>query len=264
VAEAEVVLPLASFSRKPQIGVALTDTVIEGIEEGITVTCNVPGITVDDTVRPVAASGTPTTAGTFSNGLVTGYAGDTRLSPVTVLEGAPAFTVDPVMSGTFQVGQTVTTTSGTAPGATSFAYQLFRRKAGTENGLAVSGAFATTRAIPDADVGYQYRYRVRAFRGVLYGEAFTAWSDEIIAAVGTLPEFTGASSFSGNVEVGDTLTAVAGTGTGTASVNGPPTMCQFQAQPALPMSCNGLTVTSQSSRSSRARTAWALLLTLRL
>ena len=218
VTEAAIVLPMASFSRQPQIGVALTDTVIEGIEEGITVTCNVPGITVDDTVRPVAASGTPTTAGTFSNGLVTGYAGDTRLSPVTVLEGAPAFTVDPVMSGTFQVGQTVTTTSGTAPGAMSFAYQLFRRNTGTGNGLAVSGAFNPTRDIPVADEGYQYRYRVRAFRGSLYGEAFTAWSTAIVAATETLPVFSGASSFSGSTLVGDTLTAVAGAGTGTASV----------------------------------------------
>lgn len=218
VAEAEVVLPLASFSRQPQIGVALTDTVIEGIEEGISVTCNVPGITVDDTVRPVAASGTPTTAGTFSNGLVTGYAGDTRLSPVTVLEGAPVFTVDPVMSGTFQVGQTVTTTSGTAPGATSFAYQLFRRNTGTGNGLAVSGAFNPTRDIPAVDETYQYRYRVRAFRGSLYGEAFTAWSTAIVAATETLPVFSGASSFSGDTLVGDTLTAVPGAGTGPASV----------------------------------------------
>jgi hypothetical protein len=55
VTEAAIVLPMASFSRQPQIGVALTDTVIEGIEEGISVTCNVPGITVDDTVRPVVA-----------------------------------------------------------------------------------------------------------------------------------------------------------------------------------------------------------------
>ena len=218
ITEAAIVLPLASFSRQPQIGVALTDTVIEGIEEGISVTSNVPGISLDDSVRPVVATGTPTVSGTISNGLVTAIPGDEQPAPVVVLEGAPSFTVDPVMSGTFQAGQTVSVTSGTAPGATSFAYQLFRRNTGTGNGLAVTGAFATTRAIPDADVGYQYRYRVRAFRGVLYGEAFTAWSADIIAAVGTLPEFTGASSFTGNVEVGDTLTAVAGTGTGTASV----------------------------------------------
>lgn len=218
VTEAAIVLPMASFSRQPQIGVALTDTVIEGIEEGVTVTCNVPGIAVDDTVRPVVASGTPTTAGTFSNGLVTAIPGDTQAAPVVVLEGAPAFTVDPVMSGTFQTGQAISVTSGTAPGATSFAYQLFRRNTGTGNGTAVTGAFNPTRAIPAADEGYQYRYRVRAFRGSLYGEAFTAWSDAIIAAVDTLPTFSGASSFSGSTLVGDTLTAVAGAGTGTASV----------------------------------------------
>jgi len=82
----------------------------------------------------------------------------------------------------------------------------------------VSGAFNPTRDIPEADEGYQYRYRVRAFRGSLYGEAYTAWSDAIIAATETLPVFSGASSFSGDTLVGDTLTAVPGAGTGTASV----------------------------------------------
>lgn len=218
ITQAEVTLPLASFSKRLQIGVELTDTVIEGIEEGITVTCNVPGVTVDDTVRPVTASGTPTVSGTIADGLVTAFGGDEQPAPVEVLAGAPAFTVDPVMSGTFQVGQTVTTTSGTAPGAMSFAYQLFRRNTGTGNGLAVSGAFNPTRDIPAADEGYQYRYRVRAFRGSLYGESFTAWSTAIVAATETLPVFSGASSFSGDTLVGDTLTAVAGAGTGTASV----------------------------------------------
>jgi len=49
-------------------------------------------------------------------------------------------------------------------------------------------------------------------------KAFTGGGGDFIGAVDTLPEFSGASSFSGGVEVGDTLTAVAGAGTGTASV----------------------------------------------
>jgi hypothetical protein len=164
------------------------------------------------------ATGTPTVAGTIADGLVTAIPGDDASGTCGCAGRRSGVHGRSRNVGHIPDGADDHVTSGTAPGATSFAYQLFRRNTGTGNGTAVTGAFNPTRDIPAADEGYQYRYRVRAFRGSLYGEAFTAWSDAIIAAVDTLPTFSGASSFSGSTLVGDTLTAVAGAGTGTASV----------------------------------------------
>lgn len=221
IAEAEIILPLASFSRQPQIGVPLTDVVIEGIPEEVSVISNVPGVTVDDSVRPVVASGTPTVSGTVSNALVTMLGSATRANDVEVLEGAPTITVQPSQSGPASVGQAQVCEPGAAPGAGSIpSYRWFYRPGTSGNGAAVDlaypGSFSSS-IIPSVSGG-QYRCRVTWFRGVLGTQAFTDWSPTIAAAVETVPSFSSATSYSGGAFVGDTLTVAPGNGTGTVSV----------------------------------------------
>lgn len=69
----------------------------------------------------------------------------------------PSNTILPAISGTAQVGQTLTTTNGTwANGTTGFAYQWFR------GGSAISGATSSSYALVTADLAALITVRVTA------------------------------------------------------------------------------------------------------
>ena len=214
-----VIISSVGFSQPLQEGVALVNVYIDGVPLDVDATCNIPGITIDDTVRPVLCSGTPTTTGTYANGIVLTKAGAVN-SPlscsVTVAAGAPTFTVQPSLSAgnIYEVGQTISCDPGVAPTSTSFAYQVFRRNTGTGNGTVVSGAFAQSYTTPSGDTGYQYRWRVRAFKGALYAEAYTPWTTALVNQPPGPPVYTTPPSISGNAGVGETLTIVPGVAIG--------------------------------------------------
>ena len=79
-----------------------------------------------------------------------------ELGPVAGI--APDFTVDPVLTGTPTVGETLTVTNGTAGGtpAATFARAWLR------DGTAIAGATGSTRVLTEDDIGAQISVRVTA------------------------------------------------------------------------------------------------------
>lgn len=69
---------------------------------------------------------------------------------------APAFTVKPTITGTAQVGQTLTGASGTVRNGNVTARRWLR------NGAAIAGATATTYVVQAGDVGAKITYEVTA------------------------------------------------------------------------------------------------------
>lgn len=73
---------------------------------------------------------------------------------------APAFTVKPAITGTAQVGQTLTGASGTVRNGTVTVRRWLR------NGVAISGATAATYVVQAGDVGAKITYEVTATNGL--------------------------------------------------------------------------------------------------
>lgn len=69
---------------------------------------------------------------------------------------APAFTAKPSITGTAQVGQTLTGASGTIRNGTASARRWLR------NGAAISGATAPTYVVQASDVGAKITFEVTA------------------------------------------------------------------------------------------------------
>lgn len=212
--DAAVVLQDVTISKQLQVGVPVpAGTVIDGVAVGAACTSGIAGVTFDDTVRPVTVSGTPTVTGLIANAIHQSLGGHTKDSAYSVLEGAPTFTVNPVTTGPAQVGQTRVTTNGIAPGATSYPKQYFRRPGTTGNGTAITGAFNPEYVQQAGDLGGQTRCRIRAFRGSLFTEYYTEWSDTIVAAPVTVPVNTTpaviTSAMSGGSGLNDVLTVTA-------------------------------------------------------
>lgn len=214
----ETELVSVAFSTSLRIGTALSGVTVTNVPVGAYVVCKVAGVTVDNSVNPPTASGTPTAIGTVANGLTVFMAGAINSGlecPVTVLPLAPVNTVAPTVTGTAQEGQSLTSSSGTwANGPTSYAYQWFR-KTGSET--AISGAFNATYVPTATDVGATLRCRVRAFNSGGGGSAtqvYTAYTATIAAATITPPVNTVAPAIGTVNGVGETLTTTDGTWTG--------------------------------------------------
>lgn len=93
---------------------------------------------------------------TATNSVGTETATSNSIGPVAGI--APSFTVDPVLSGTPTVGETLTVTNGTAGGtpAATFARVWLR------DGVAIAGATGTTRVLTEDDVDALISVRVTA------------------------------------------------------------------------------------------------------
>ena len=119
---------------------------------------------------------------------------------------APANTVVPVISGTTQVGSTLSTTDGTWTGSPSptFTYQWLR------GGSNISGATANTYMLVTADAGATVTVTVTATN--------TAGSASVtstgVGPISVAPVNTAAPAISGTTTVGSTLTTTDGTWTG--------------------------------------------------
>lgn len=71
---------------------------------------------------------------------------------------APSFTVDPVLSGTPTVGETLSVTNGTAGGIPAATFT----RAWLRDGAEIAGATGTTRVLTEDDIGAQISVRVTA------------------------------------------------------------------------------------------------------
>jgi hypothetical protein len=133
-----------------------------------------------------------------SNSLVVGTIPNNTVAP----------TVSP--SGTQSTGTLITANVGTWAGTATIVYEY----KWTRNGVAISGATASTYTIQSADDGTTIRVEVKGSN--TYGEsAFIASSNSVSAVNAVAPSNTVAPVISGTAVVGQTLSSTTGTWTGT-------------------------------------------------
>ena len=138
--------------------------------------------------------------------------------------GAAAFTVNatsatsdspPVISGTAQAGETLTTTNGTWTGTPTFTYQ-WQRCGSTGTACAnISGATTNTYVPTSADVGNTDRVVVTATEGAVVTDAASAATAVIVSGG---PTNSVPPSVSGTPTQGQTLVAANGTWAGAAPI----------------------------------------------
>jgi hypothetical protein len=138
-----------------------------------------------------------------------------QVSSALVANQAPGFTANPAVSGTTQVGSTLTTTAGTSGGSPSptITYQWQVDADGTGSSWSdIVGATASTYILTSSELGKRVRSKVRATNGIGtpgYAEAFSG-----ATAIITAPTSAGTISFT---SVGTAGTSSMTTGTGTVS-----------------------------------------------
>ena len=124
----------------------------------------------------------------------------------------PVNTGLPTITGTAQVGQTLTGTVGTWSGATGFAQQWQRCTAASCS--PISGATNLTYVPVVADLGLTLRLQVTASNTA--GPSLPASSAQtaVVIAAASVPVNTGLPTITGTAQVGQTLTGTVGTWTG--------------------------------------------------
>jgi hypothetical protein len=133
--------------------------------------------------------------------------GKGRANPIPTARGnPPVCIVDPVISGTVAVGNTLTSTSGTWTSTLTVFYMYQWQR----NGNDIVGAISPTYVVVNADLGTNIRCMVTATNadGVAYRPSNTLTSSAVLAPVNTvLPVITGTTS------QGSTLSVSSGTWT---------------------------------------------------
>lgn len=126
----------------------------------------------------------------------------------SLVTGLPVNSTAPAITGTARQGQTLSAWTGSwSPAGGSYAYQWQRAAAGSSTWSAIPGATAATYVPASADVGAVLRVLVTATNG--HGQA-TATSAPLGPISSGAPASTTAPSITGNLRVGQTLTAGVG------------------------------------------------------
>jgi len=135
-------------------------------------------------------------------------------------QAVPSNTVQPAITGSAAVGQTLTTSDGTwTESPTSFTYQWLRCPAsgGAADGsdcAVIGGATTNSYVVATGDVGFTLRVRVTAVNGD--GQATVASNATAVVVAQAGPPNTAPPTITGTATVGSTLTANAGTWTGSS------------------------------------------------
>jgi hypothetical protein len=129
---------------------------------------------------------------------------------------APVNTALPTISGTPQVGQTLTASNGTwSNSPTSFAYQWLRCNTGGNSCVAVANGTQKTYTLVGADASHTMRVRVTATNADGSASARSDQTTVVTPATSTAgPKNTAAPTISGTPKAGETLTANEGSWTG--------------------------------------------------
>lgn len=132
------------------------------------------------------------------------------------IAAAPVNTAPPTITGTPQVGQTLTANNGTwTNNPTSFAYQWLRCNAGGNACASVANGTQKTYTLVGADAGRTMRVRVTATNADGSASAESAQTAVVAPATSEAgPKNTEAPTISGTPKVGQTLTANEGSWTG--------------------------------------------------
>ena len=134
------------------------------------------------------------------------------IAPATV--SVPAPTRAPVLSGAYEEGTTLRGTNGVWTGApTSLSYQWRRCDAAGSNCSDITGATTSSYALGRTDVGRKLKLRVRATNEAGTGSATVTTR----LVYGAAPASTAVPTLSGGALQGVTLTASAGTWSGSPS-----------------------------------------------
>lgn len=168
---------------------------------------DIPGATSNTYLLVTADAGHLITSGvTATNPADTIVAYSGAVGPIA---SPVANTVLPVISGVTNVGSTLTATTGTWTGtpAPTFAYQWRR------NGVNISGATSSTYVLVTADTGTMITVMVTGTNAAGSANAISNSLGPIINPLANASP----PVISGNLNVGSTLTATAGTWTGTPS-----------------------------------------------
>lgn len=225
-----IVLADINFSKKPQIGVPFTHaqllgTVINNVPDEATIVCNIGGVALDSTVRPVVVvpSSIPAVSGTVANGLVITLGAQTLTVPVDIFGPAPVNPGPPTLSGSTELGGTLTCAPNALAGATSIAYRYFH-----DGGGPIDGAWNQSYINALDDLGESLECRVTYFIGYLGTQVFTAPVGPITAPVvvpeDPEPEFTAdplltlSGTLTSSARIGETLTSTVGEGVGAPTV----------------------------------------------
>ncbi len=146
-----------------------------------------------------------------------GSASESSTATALVAAAPPTNTAAPTISGVAQDGQTLTASAGTWSGTPTitYAYQWKRCDSSGEACVNVSGATGTSYALAPGDVAGELRVSVTATNaGGSASESSTATA--LVAAAP--PTNTAAPTISGVAQDGQTLTASAGTWSGTPTI----------------------------------------------
>ncbi|HEX8066223.1 MAG TPA: hypothetical protein VF520_06835 [Thermoleophilaceae bacterium] len=147
-----------------------------------------------------------------------GSASATSAETATVAAAPPVNTSLPVISGTVQDGQTLTSTTGTWTGTPTISYarQWRRCNASGASCSDISGATGTTYVATAADVGSTLRVVVTATNA---GGSASATSSQTTAVAAAPPVNTALPTIGGTATDGQTLTSTTGTWTGTPTIS---------------------------------------------
>jgi hypothetical protein len=135
-------------------------------------------------------------------------------------QSPPALVSQPTVSGTAQVGKTLTGTQGTWSSSSQifYAYQWQRFDSNGANCKAISGATAMTYSPVAADVGFRLRFAVTASNKNGSTTASSAATSAVLAGAAA-PTNTSLPTISGTATQGRTLTASPGSWSGTTPIS---------------------------------------------
>jgi hypothetical protein len=133
---------------------------------------------------------------------------------LVVAAASPVNETPPTISGTVDLGQTLTAgTGGWSGSGISYTYQWQRCDAGGTC-TDIGGATAPTYVVVSADVGQRVRVKVTATNADGTAEAFSAMA----GATSNVPVNASPPTVDGNATVGETLTGTAGAWSGAGAI----------------------------------------------
>ena len=161
------------------------------------------------------------------------------LSSAGAVVGAPVNTAAPVLSGTPDIGQTLSVTDGTWSGSpTGFTYQWYRCDANAANCQLIPSAAGSTYVLTGDDTGYRIRGYVTASNANGNGNALSNATTAVGAPISTV-----APTVSGQAASGGTVSVTNGTWTGSPTGYG----YQWYRCDASAASCTPISSATSSS-----------------
>jgi hypothetical protein len=168
---------------------------------------------------------------------------------VTALAAVPVNTSSPTITGTANVGETLTAQNGTWDNnPTSFEYRWLRCNSAGDSCDGIPGATEKTYKVVGADVGHRLRIRVTAINADGSANARSA-PTAVVQQSSAAPKNTERPTISGTARVGQTLTANNG------SWSGNPTSFAYQWQRCDADGGNCADLTGITSRQFTVRSA---------